>query len=553
MLQLRDYQTEGVAEIPAVFAQRRRGLIPRPDQLEAHDAVIDALDAGIHRVLAIEPMAWGKSILLALLIATLSGRGKRVLCLAHRKELLEQNSGVLGRIAPDLDVGICAANLKSDRTDARVVIGSTATIYRRLHRIGRVDVILLDEAHLLGPGSSTMLARIRSALGDPPLVGVTATGYRTDSASLIDAGIFDAVVHETSLRDALAAGLLCPLVVKTPRQGRIDLTNVPIVAGEFHAGALEAAAMQDDVTAHAVARTVEVARSEQRRSWLIFASGVAHARLIGDELAQRGIAHAVIVGQTDSDERAEAIAQFRAGEITALVNCNVLTTGFDATNIDLIAFMRATCSPVLWVQSMGRGMRIHPGKSECRALDFGQNVFRHGPIDNVRLRTSGERHDANAAASRVRICPKCEEVNAASAVTCISCGEPLVKVREVKIAAVASDLEIIGGGKPDWAVVHSVRGRVHIKPGSPPSFRLDYSTEVGWISDFMPLEHPSTGARWFAGNKWRRLSAQRNALPPLSAAEAEFRFQRGELRQPVRLLVEREGQWWRIKDAEFPA
>jgi DNA repair protein RadD len=529
-------------------------LIPRPDQVEAHDRVIAALDAGIRRPLAIEPMAWGKSILLALLIVTLSRRGKRVLCLAHRKELLEQNSGMLSRIAPDLDVGLCAANLKSDRTDARIVIGSTATIYRRLHRIGDVDVILLDEAHLLGPGSSTMLARIRSAFGDPPLIGVTATGYRTDSASLIEAGIFDVVAHETTIGAALKGGLLCPLVTKTPRQGRIDLSNVPIVAGEFHAAALEAAAMQGGVTAQAVARTVEVARSEQRKSWLIFASGVAHARQIGDELDRHGVSRAVITGGTPIEIRTDAIARFRDGAVTALVNCNVLTTGFDATGIDLVAFMRATCSPVLWVQAAGRGMRILPGKADCRMLDFGNNIFRHGPIDNVRLRASGEQHDANAAAARTRVCPHCEEINLASALICSACGESLVGIWDAKLDAVESELEAIAGNVPtpgNWTRVIAMNGRVHLKPGAPPSFRLNFRTDAGLVSDFLPLQHPHSGARWHAAKKWERLSLRRHALPPLTAEEAEQRFRYGELRQPARLLVEREGGWWRIKAADF--
>jgi DNA repair protein RadD len=529
-------------------------LIPRPDQVEAHDAVISALDAGIRRPLAIEPMAWGKSVLLAMLVVTLAGRGQRVLCLAHRKELLEQNSGVLRRLDPNIDVGLCAANLREDNTGARVVIGSTATIYRRLSRIGHVDIILLDEAHLLGPGSSTMLARIRKALGDPPLVGVTATGFRTDSASLIDAGIFETVVHETTVTDALAAGLLCPLVTKAPKAGRIDLSTVPIVAGEFHAAKLEAAAMAGDVTAQAVARTVEIARSEARRSWLIFASGVAHAEAIGEELDRFGISHAVVVGDTDTDVRSDAIARFRAGTITALVNCNVLTTGFDATCIDLIAFMRATCSPVLWVQSAGRGMRIHPGKTDCRLLDFGANIFRHGPINNVRLRASGERHDANRAAAHSRVCPHCDEVNKASALACSACGARIVSGRDVKIEHVPSELEAIGGREPgNWTHVHAMHGYIHRKPGAPPSFRVSYRTDVGWIADYMPLQHPSSGARWHATNKWRQLSRAQQSVPPLSAEEAEMRFRSGELRQPVRVLIEREGGWLRIKATEFAA
>jgi superfamily II DNA or RNA helicase len=492
------------------------------------------------------------SVLLAMLATTLSARGRRVL--AHRKELLEQNSGVLRRIAPDLDVGICAANLKCDNTDARVVIGSTPTIYRRLDRIGSVDVILLDEAHLMGPASTTMLARICERLGDPPLVGVTATGFRTDSASLVDAGIFDAVVHETTLSDALAAGLLCPPVTKAPRAGRIDLSNVPIVAGEFHAASLEAAAMAGDVTAQAVAGTVEIARSEQRQSWLVFASGVAHAHQIATELDRHGISRAVITGETPIEIRTDAIARFRSGRLTALVNCNVLTTGFDATGIDLIAFMRATCSPVLWVQSAGRGMRVHLGKENCRMLDFGSNILRHGPIDNVTLRKTGERHDTERAAARIRICPYCEELNAAAAVVCSACGEQLIKVRTPKIIEVASELEVIGGRQPgDWTRVTAMVGRIHCKPGSPPSYRIAYHTDRGWVSDYLPLQHSSPGARWHAGKKWGQLSRDQLRQPPLSAAEADVRFRSGELRRPLRLLVERDGSWWRVRGAEFAA
>lgn len=304
--------------------------------------------------------------------------------------------------------------------------------------------------------------------------------------------------HQTTIGEALAAGLLCPLVTRAPRQGRIDLSNVPIVAGEFHAAKLEAAAMAGDVTAQAVARTVEIARSEGRKSWLIFASGVAHAQLVGRELDRHGISHAVITGETPVETRAEAIAQFRAGLLTALINCNVLIAGFDAANIDLIAFMRATCSPVLWVQSAGRGMRVHPGKANCRLLDFGNNIFRHGPIDNVTLRASGERHDLHRAASIIRICPHCEEVNPASASICTGCGESLVTVRDVdkKLEQVESSLAAIGGAKPagHWTRVTAMEGRIHQKPGSPPSFRLVLQTDRGRVSEYLALQHPHPGA-----------------------------------------------------------
>lgn len=526
-------------------------ISPRPDQIVAQAAIISALDAGVSRPLAVAPMAWGKSVLIGMLVRTLLARGRRVLVLAHRRELLEQNAGVLRRLDADLDAGVMCAGLGRDDADSRALIASTATAYRRLGRIGAVDVIVLDEAHLCGPGTSTMLATIREGLGDPPLVGLTATPFRGDGSLLVEAGLFDAIAHETSLRQALDAGQLCPLVTKAPKSGRIDTSGVPVVAGEFHARALEAAAMAGDTTRRAIERTVEVARAERRRSWLIFSSGVNHAGQIAEELRRLGVSTAVIVGTTPAEERDAAIEAFRAGDLTALVNAFVLTTGFDATRIDLVAFLRATCSPVLWVQSSGRGMRLHPDKVDCRLLDYGGNLQRHGPIDNVRLRAKGERHDAAAAASTTRICPQCDEANDRSAEACACCGFIFVKRQLKPIDTVESDLAAISS-RDGWAWVHGGRAHVHHKPGSSPSFRLTFVTSAGRVDLFLALEHWRDGARWHAGRRWRDLSRTPHRPPPSSVAEAFARFRAGELRCPARVRVIRNGQWPEIADLEFP-
>jgi DNA repair protein RadD len=513
-------------------------------------------------------MAWGKSVLLAMLAITFVNRGWRVLILAHRRELLEQNHGVLRRLDPDADVGICSASLAHDNTTASIVVGGTATIYRRTHRLGWIDIILLDEAHRLSDGSTTMLARIQKALCDPPLVGLTATPFRGDGIGLVDSGVFETVVHEVTITDALKAGLLCPLVTKVPREGRIDLSGVRITGGEFNAAEMERAAMHGDTTRLAIARTVQVAREEGRQCWLIFGSGVAHAHQIGEELARHGVLHAVVVGDTDLAERSDAIAQFRAGAITALVSCNVFIEGFDATRIDLVAFLRATCSPVMWVQSAGRGMRLHPGLLDCRLLDFGNNIQRHGPVDNVRLRKLGERHDADRAADQIRVCPHCDEVNARSALVCTVCGEQLVKpprpvvpMRELvprdhdhKLEQRESELAALGGDPrvARWARVRAASARIHVKPGGRPCLRLSYLTDLGHVAEFLAVEHVSVGARWHAKRRWGELSvAVGFRSPPGSAAEALARVQRGELRRPAALLIDRSGEWPAIRATRF--
>jgi DNA repair protein RadD len=530
-------------------------LVPRRDQVQACDAVLDALDRGVRRPLVEAPCGWGKSILLATTALELVRRGQRVLLLAHRHELLEQNTGALLRLNADADVGICSASLRSDRLDATIVVGGTATIFRRLRRLHHFDAVLLDEAHLLGPGSSSMLATILTSLGNPPLIGFTATPYRTDSGSLISADLFDEIVWRMGIIEAIGVGLLVPLVTKSPKVGRIDTAHVPIVAGEFQQRALEQAALVGTVTRDAVTRTLEVADEEGRSSILFFAIGVEHCAAIAAVLRQCGVNHAVITGETPTEERADAIAAFRAGELRSLVNCNVLTVGFDARAVDLIAFMRPTVSPVLWTQACGRGMRTWPGKANCRLLDFGNNVARHGPINAIRLRPQGARHDAEAAADRVRVCPRCDEINEITAAICISCGMQMIKPRVSVIQSLEATAPAIdaAAAQPRWVRVHAMRGGVHDKPGRPPSFRLRYATENGWVSQFLALEHEKSGARWYAGKAWTRLSRTPGAPPPANARDAYQRFVAGELREPRRLRIERDGAWWRVLEVERAA
>ena len=263
-------------------------ITPRPDQLEALAAVLDALARGVRRPLVEAPCAWGKSVLIAMLALALVRRGRRVLILAHRHELLEQNAGALLRLDPAADVGTCSASLRSDRLDAAIVVGGTATIFRRLSKLGHVDAVLLDEAHLLGPGSSSILSTILKSLGNPPLIGFAATPFRTDSGSLISAELFDEVVWRMGVIEAIDAGLLVPLVTKSPKVGRIDTSGVAIVAGEFQQRPLEQAALTGSVTRDAVLRTLQVAGEESRHALLFFAIGVAHCAAISAVLSEQG-------------------------------------------------------------------------------------------------------------------------------------------------------------------------------------------------------------------------------------------------------------------------
>jgi DNA repair protein RadD len=534
-------------------------IILRPDQVEARDAALAALEDGGRRPLIVMPTGSGKSMVIGGLASVLASQRKRVLVLAHRHELIEQNAGALLRIDPLAPVGICHAGSGRDEHHAAIVVASIATIYRRRHKIARFDVVVIDEAHLLSPRDDAMIGKIMQTLAglaggtEPPLIGLTATPFRTGLGNLVEAGLFQAVVFERSIATMIEAGQLCPIRTKAPKGGRIDTRGVRVVAGEFKADELAAAAMQADVVEQAVARAVEVGRADSRRSWLFFSTSVEHAHRIEIALTSHGVTAATVTGETPTPERAETVRRFRAGELRALVNCAVFTTGFDAPATDMISVMRPTISPVLWVQMVGRGTRTSPGKVDCILLDFGGNLLRHGPIDNVRLRARGEQDKADAAANRLRICPQCDEINSPKAKACSACGYEWQPVqRPIMIDAVeAQDAALVGNDPSRWRKVgvRELSARLHHKPGSPPSLRVFFHAEDGSaVSDFWALEHPNKWARTRGRERWSALTCCPELGVPVTAADALRRFTGGEIKAPSEIVIERRDQWRAVVD-----
>ena len=213
-----------------------------------------------------------------------------------------------------------------------------------------------------------------------------------------------------------------------------------------------------------------MAYGEGRRSWLVFCSGVAHATHVAEAIRERGVSCATIFGDTPTAERDRIIAAFKRGEIRALASMGVLTTGFNAPAVDLIAMLRPTKSAGLYVQMAGRGTRLAPGKENCLVLDFAGNVARHGPVDAVTPKPPSE---AEGGAPPTKVCPDCDSILAAAVRQCPDCGH-LFPPPEVKVAATATTLAILSTMRPQWVAVSDITYGRHEKPGKPPSLRVDY-------------------------------------------------------------------------------
>jgi DNA repair protein RadD len=251
---------------------------------------------------------------------------------------------------------------------------------------------------------------------------------------------------------------------------------------------------------------------------LIFAAGIKHAQHIQSVLQQKhGIECGFVCGKTPADERDELLARFRhlpsdglfeRTPLSYLVNVNVLTTGFDAPNIDCVAMLRPTLSPGLYYQCLGRGFRLYPGKQNCLVLDFGGNVLRHGPVDQIRVRDVSARGGGEAPAKE---CPECHSLIAAGYATCPDCGYEFPKPERANHDAQASTESVLSGQTTQTIYqVRDVFYSVHVKQGAdetaPKTMRVDY--KIGFYqfkSEWVCFEHGGY-ARWKAEMWWRARS-----------------------------------------------
>jgi DNA repair protein RadD len=260
------------------------------------------------------------------------------------------------------------------------------------------------------------------------VVGFTATPYRLGHGMITDKpALFDALIEPVSISKLQRQGYLAILRSKVTAK-RLEVSDVHTRGGEYIESELQAAV---DVHETSEAVVDEVLRlAGDRRAWLVFCTGVKHARNVAAILKDRGIPSACVTGETPKSERDAVVEDFRNGVLRAVTNANVLTTGFDYPDIDLIVMMRPTLSPGLYMQMAGRGLRIKSQGGDCLVLDFAGVVQTHGPITQVK--PPKRKGQGPKGVAPCKICPECDEIIAGSAKTCPSCGHefPITKKSE---------------------------------------------------------------------------------------------------------------------------
>jgi DNA repair protein RadD len=413
-----------------------------------------------------------------------------------------------------------------------------------------VDLLLIDECHNVNPAESGMYRTLIADLkryGSAHLrvIGWTGTPFRGNGVWLQqgDAPLFTAVAATVGMPELLRQGHLSPLVT-AKTETRIDTTGVGISNGDYKIGELEARA--EEVTDAAIEELVRL--GADRKQWLVFCVTIEHAEGVLAALTMKGIDADMVTGKTASAKRNDMINRFKAGQLRCLVNVACLTTGFDAPETDLIALLRPTKSPVLYVQIAGRGMRTAPGKTDCLWLDFTSTTADLGAVDTIRGRNKRvpKEGDSKEKKAPVKLCDGCGNEVPAGVLVCPDCGHEFPQPAP-SVNRTASNATILASmAAPEPIRISNITYRRHSKEGSPDSLRVDYwdGYKVA-ASEWVCIEHHGY-ARQKAQLWWERRTCYPFPRTVTDALEIT-----GGLRRPSSITIVKNGKFQEIRGYDF--
>lgn len=570
----------------------------RPYQEEAVTATLAHFRKTRAPALIVLPTGAGKSIIVAELTRLAKGR---VLILAHVKELVEQNHAKYSSLG--LEAGIYSAGLGKKETETKAVFGSIQSVARASDEFFKdFSLVIVDECHRISEESDTQYQEIFGKLTqhNPSLciLGLTATPYRMGLGWIYEFSasgeqktqekrFFKKCVFELPLDYMIKNGYLTKPV-------KID---IPVTSYDFSEltdkGRLYSQAEVDDLlqrqrelTPLIVKNIIDITRRYERRGTMIFCATVKHAQEIMGHLPKGE--SAIVVGETASTERDEIIEAFKEKKIRYLVNVSVLTTGFDAPHVDVIAILRPTESNSLYQQIIGRGLRLSPGKEDCFVLDYtgvGHDILRpeireRRPaedsvpvnvecprcdfvnefwgylnldgevVEHFGRRCRGAMEDPKTHEMipcgfrfRVKLCPACETENDIGAKSCTRCDSPLTDPADkLKQARLSRDSHVL---KPD-RVAFEERSD---KNGNP-YLEVKYFDHDGAALREAHFFSGETSFRRFQVN-FLRSHLKRPELVHLFQSPNEVIQYQKLLRLPAYVIARKQEKFWKITEKIF--
>ena len=570
----------------------------RTYQQEAVDRTLNYFRKRRDPAVIVLPTGAGKSLVIAELAKIAIGR---VLVLAHVKELVEQNH--LKYESYGLHAGIYSAGLNQKDSEQKVIFGSIQSVAKAKDAFFKdFTLVVIDECHRVGLEPDSQYAKVitQLKLNNPRIciLGLTATPYRLGLGWIYNYALrgelktqeqrfFKHCIYDLPLEYMISNQYLTPPVQVDIPVTSYDFSELIEGGNAYTMAQLEEALHQQRrLTPLIIKNIIDITENDQRQGVMIFSSTVKHAQEIMNHLPP-GQAR-LVVGTTELSERDQIVHDFKQKAFKYLVNVSVLTTGFDAAHVDVIAILRPTESISLYQQIVGRGLRLDTDKKDCLVLDYtgmGHSIFSpeigekktasesvavqvpcpecgfindfwgildddgkllehfgrkcrggHVNTDNYELIPCGYRF-------RFKICTQCSAENDISARDCSNCGCELIDPdTKLKQARLSKDAHVL---TPDSI---EMLERVD-KKGTPYLQVKYYDYDAQFVAEMHYLNNP-TSLKKFSINFLRSHLRKPEQKVHISSVSDAVKL-RAQLRMPSFVIARKQGKFWKITEKIF--
>ena len=416
----------------------------RPYQIEGIDRVRNEFRAGAKSVVLVAPTGSGKTVVSSDVMRSAVRKGSEILFLAHRMELITQTCDKLS--AFDLDHKIYApekdiTSIRQKQTRkygksrispfAKIAVGTVQTVSRRLDKIAKPDLIIIDETHLAIANS---YQKICNAFPRARILGLTATPCRLDGRPLGE--MFERITVLASPQEIADMGFLVPFRIFSASE-TVDLSSIKTTMGDYDKKQLAEEMEKPRLIGNAVSHYKKLAHG---RPTIAFCSSVRHAEQTAAAFRQAGYKAIAVSGESTPEERSGAVEGLATGDYNVVCNCGLYIEGLDQPCISCVILLNPTKSLARYLQAVGRGSRPFKNKTDCLVLDHAGNVLRFGfpyddrewSLDGAKKKKRGKKDDEPDV--NITTCTECFAIFKKELSHCPACGTPVKKLVRKDIA-----------------------------------------------------------------------------------------------------------------------
>lgn len=499
--------------------------------------------------------------------------GRSFLVLMHKRELVSQflDTFINHTEIKKEDIGICCAGLGSWDTSKRVTIATVQTLINKMGEYPGADLIVIDETHRVGHDYESQYQSIIATLRDykpsHKVIGLTATAYRLNHGLIYGPkakhpNFFPELTHRIKYAELRDHGYLMPLTgYIAAENASVDLQGVELVSGEYHMG--QAGRVMGRYVSAAV-DAMELYAGEHKHI-AVFACTINHAETLLDAFLKRGHSAVVVHSQLDSKTRKEALKRWQSGVARVAISINILTEGFDWPGLSCLIFCRPTKSPVVWVQAIGRVLRIAENKPKSLMIDLTGNALEFGmDIDDPKFKL--QINDSGSGEVPTKTCRNifpdgkiCGEVVHAACRVCPACG---YEWTQEEVEALLPELKKVSFNKPVeapmWHKVESMHVGVHENHNTGKKLlRVQFECEPTnyykrpiHVSEWICLPDFYDGYAVTMGEKkWEQFTD--DEFP--GDVEIASWYANESFRRPTEILLGKDGKYHKILEYRFPA